>query len=465
MNTSISINTALCLPASDVAALSKGRMIAALSKTFVNSMQQFALCPVEVPNSSLMVPISLWAKLEFCKIYSDPEDIEKLAQLTTWPNENLQKLVQERHKLFLLCLRIFQLPKTHEFCIRGISTSKVGSFIKLPTCLLTDQSVPILTDDLFTQRRQQLLNLELPLHPELEELQETISKLVPNKEKARSLDELIQVFLGWKNTPIPKRSEQEFDWIYKIDALGRRSKDLDEGKSNYQAGTDFENVVRQGLEFLGFSIEQAYKGGAGGLDLFCSKPYPLVGECKAGKKIPSDTTEQLIKLGGMHLDTDQFLRSTKLIIGPGDPTQDLLTAATKWKVSIINPMSLQRLVELQAKYPGSVDLIELKKYLEPGQIDYKIDEYVEKVLERLKLRVHIIRVIKNHLSQVQVTDASIDVLFGVYCGSNPPEVVTQKDFHEILIELSSPLVGYLGRIQGTNLQSDRFYYLRDLIVE
>jgi hypothetical protein len=465
MNTSISINTALCLPASDIVALSKGRMIAALSKTFVNSTQQFALCPADAPNSSFTTPINLWARLEFCKIYNDSEDIERLAQLTIWPNENLQKVLQDNHKLFLLCLRVFETLKTTEFHLRGISASKIGSFIKLPNYLFIGQTTPILTDELFDRRKQQLLNLELPLYPELEELQENIYKLVRNTEEARSLDEIIQVFLGWKNISETKSSKQEFDWIYTIDALGRRSKKLDEGKNNYQAGTDFEIVVRQGLEFLGFTIEQAYKGGAGGLDLFCSKPYPLVGECKAGKKIPSDTTEQLIKLGGMHLDTNQFHESTKLIIGPGDPTQDLLTAATKWKVSIINPMSLQKLVELQSNYPGSIDLIELKNYLEPGQIDYKIDEYVERVLGRIKLRSHIVKSIKNHLSQVKEADASIDILFGAYCGSNPPEVVTQKSFHEILIELSSPLAGYLGRIQGTNLQSDRFYYLRDLIVE
>jgi hypothetical protein len=39
-----------------------------------------------------------------------------------------------------------------------------------------------------------------------------------------------------------------------------------------------------------------------------------------------------------------------------------------------------------------------------------------------------------------------------------------QNLHSILIELSSPLTGYLGRIPGANWQSDRFYYLRDLPV-
>lgn len=34
--------------------------------------------------------------------------------------------------------------------------------------------------------------------------------------------------------------------------------------------------------------------------------------------------------------------------------------------------------------------------------------------------------------------------------------------HDLLIELSSPLTGYLGRIKGSDWKSDRFYFLRDL---
>jgi hypothetical protein len=34
--------------------------------------------------------------------------------------------------------------------------------------------------------------------------------------------------------------------------------------------------------------------------------------------------------------------------------------------------------------------------------------------------------------------------------------------HEILIELSSPLTGYLGRKKGSDWKSDRFYFIRNL---
>ncbi|WP_199306373.1 DUF1802 family protein [Pseudanabaena sp. FACHB-2040] len=458
----MSINTALCLPALDVAALGKGRMIAALSRTFIGSMQQFALCPIEERNSNPTISINLWAKLESCKIYSNPEDIEKLARLTIWSNEELQSALQERHKLFLLCLRVFQIPQPVELKSGNLNSNRIGSFIKLPNFPSTIQNNPVLPDDFFYQRKQQLTNLELPPHPELEELQKSIAELAARDERAKSLDDLVQSFLGWKSKTALKEKKSELDWIHEIVSLGNRSKEDDTGKSNYQAGTDFENIVRDSLTFLGFSIDQAHRGGAGGLDLYCSKPYPLVGECKAGKKIPSGTTQELIRLGGMHLDTEQFLNSAKLVIGPGQPTQDVLTAAAKWRVSIINPMSLQKLVELQAKYPGSVNLIQLKDYLEPGQIDHKIDEYIEKVSKEVELRSYIVQTVKKHLDLVEEADVNIDVLFGVYTASNPPKRLPQKQFHEILIELSSPLLGYLGRVQSQNSQNDRFYFLRNL---
>jgi len=248
--------------------------------------------------------------------------------------------------------------------------------------------------------------------------------------------------------------------------LGDRSIELEEKKSNYQAGTDFENVARQSLEFLGFKIENAYKGGAGGLDLFCSKPYPLVCECKAGRLIPSGTTEELIKLGGMHLGADKFLGSTKLVIGPGNPSPDILTAAKQWKISIINAMTLQKLVELKAKYPGAVNLVELKPYLEMGrQIDDRIKDYIEKVEREIRLRSQIIQAVKQLCSDSDFTTViEIKVQYNARFAATDSKL-TNESVKDLTIELSSPLTGYLGREKGSDTKSDRFYFLRDLLLD
>jgi hypothetical protein len=69
-----------------------------------------------------------------------------------------------------------------------------------------------------------------------------------------------------------------------------------EKKSNVKAGTDFENIVKKSLEFIGFTVDHVHAGGSGGLDLFCSKPFPLIGECKSGKNIPGNTVYELDNL-------------------------------------------------------------------------------------------------------------------------------------------------------------------------
>ncbi|MFN5765768.1 MAG: DUF1802 domain-containing protein, partial [Pseudanabaena sp.] len=255
-------------------------------------------------------------------------------------------------------------------------------------------------------------------------------------------------------------------WIKTISKLGDRSIKEDKGKSNYQAGTDFENIVKDSLEFLGFTIDEAHKGGAGGLDLFCSKPYPLTGECKAGKSIPNGAVKQLVALGGAHLGVDKFIKSSvKLVIGAGNPTDPMLHDAQEWKVSIIKAMTLQKLVELKAKYDGAVNLFELKQYMQAGQIDDKIHEYIQKVESDIKLRSHVVQTVKNFLLNNSFKEVETNVIFGLYAGSNPPKSLSTEELKEILIELSSPLAGYLGRVEEKGKKCDRFYYLRDLSIE
>jgi ubiquinone biosynthesis protein COQ9 len=127
-------------------------------------------------------------------------------------------------------------------------------------------------------------------------------------------------------------------------------------------------------------------------------------------------------------------------------------------------MTLQRLVELQAKYPGSVNLIELKAYLEAGQIDYRLDEYIDKVKSNIKLRSHVVQLVKKHLETTGDESVGVNSLHVAYIYSNPPQPLQSEALHEILVELSSPLTGYLGRKKGSD-GSDRFYFLRDLSID
>ncbi|BDI16457.1 hypothetical protein ANSO36C_22590 [Nostoc cf. commune SO-36] len=500
------MNTALRLPAPEIEALLQGRIIAVMPNKFITPGREFALCPADasinllpveqyycsrflpiaqstfaqlnsqgvliqpqqmslLPNEEQLklpllayetVLIKAWGRCELCQILNNAESLAALSQLTIWTTEALKEILRQKQNIFLAYLRVYKLPKSIEVLIKSNS-----QFVALPQPVNLSEANPVINDRTFTQRKHQLEKLEPSLHRELEELQSAIASLSINQPAAKQLDDDIKVFLGWSNDKLTKQPDPNLAWINDIAKLGDRIIEQDESKSNYQAGTDFEIITRRSLNFLGFKVEENYKGGAGGLDLFCSQPYPLVCECKAGKSIPDRAVEELDRIGKRHLK-ENYLQAVRLIIGPGQPTKNLKESAQISKISIINVMTLQKLVELKAKYPGAINLIELQQYLEPGQIDYKISEYIDKVEREIKLRSHIIQLVKNHLEKTSDVNVGVDALHIAYIYGSPPESLKNKELYEILIELSSPLTGYLGRIKGSDWNSDRFYFLRDL---
>lgn len=482
MNQSILLQTALALPVPDIEALIQGRMIAAMPRMFLNPGRTFALYPANLSVDLLSgdgyyrshflpvaqkalaqlnsdkVSIKAWARCELCQMVNQPESLEALSRLTVWKTEALQQILQQRPFIFVAYLRVYLLPQPVE-----MSVHPSGNFVSLPKSLNITDVTPVVSESIFAKRRQKLENLEPPEHPELEELQSALVHLSTTNPKAKQLDAEIKIFLGWSSDKPVKPIKPDLAWINTIAALGNRTKELDTDKSNYQAGTDFEIVVRDSLEFLGFTIDYAHKGGAGGLDLLCSKPYPLVGECKAGKKIPNDTAVQLLNLGTLRLKDKEILaKATKLIIGPGVPTTQLMDAAKIHGMAIMNPETLEKLVKLQSNYPNSVDLFQLKEYLKPGQSDDEVAKYIEQVEQQIKVRSDVLHSLKKYQEKSGFERASVEAVSGAYSMSNALRPLSPKDLHEILVELSSPLTNYVGRIKGENWQSDRFYFLRDL---
>ncbi len=482
MNYSVFVDTALQLPAPDVEALIVGRMIAAIPRTFIDPGRSLALYPADIAikllpheqhyrsiflptaKSSLAqlksdkVTIKAWGKCELCQVLNEAESLKYLSQLTIWTRELLEETLVQRPYIFLAYFRVYLLPQPFE-----IPVQSSGNFVSLPKSLNVTDSSPVLSESIFAKRRQKLEKLEPPEHPELEDLQSALVHLSTTNPKAKQLDAEIKMFLGWSSDKPVKPIQPHLAWINTIAALGNRTTELNTSISNYQAGTDFENVVRDSLEFLGFTIDYAHRGGAGGLDLFCSKPYPLVGECKAGRRIPNDTAVQLLNLGTLRLRDPALLRRvTKLIIGPGEPTSQLKDAAQLHGMAIMNPETLEKLVKLQSNYPNSVDLFKLKEYLKPGQSDDEVAKYIEQVEQEIKVRSHVISILKTYQENTGSEQASVDALSGAYSMSNPPKQLSREELHEILIELSSPLTGFLGRIKEDDWRRDRFYFLRDL---
>ena len=447
----ISIANGLRISPTNLDALRSGAIVGAFSKTFLAIDRSFALYPdLQVENSDL-VTVDLWAECKSCESIDNTFDLLKLSQLTALPIEELELIFQQRASIFLVVLRVYKLSNPIQ-----VQQQSTGNFVPLPESITIFEKIPILDDEQFQQIQDQSKDLEL--------------LIIPNQSPDIVLDD--EDFLRINSNILSAETQEVIDeqnqtndslsWIKTISTLGDRSIETDTGKTNWKAGTDFENIVRKALEFLGFKADYTHKGGAGGLDLLCLEPYALFGECKAGKKIPNDTAVQLLNLGTLRRG-DLFPKAVKLIIGAGKPTPQLEDAAKVHGMAIINAVTLQKLVELKSTHSGSIDLIELRKYFVGGQSNQEIDKYIEKVTNEMKLRSHIVNLVKNHHED----RISVESIFSVYPYSNPPQPTPKSEdlrgtLRDILIELSSPLAGYLGRVEENGKKCDRFYYLRDL---
>jgi hypothetical protein len=456
--TVVSIFNALYLPVVDIEALISGRTIAAIPKQFIRTGQQFALCPDTLCSET--IKIQYWAKCEICQ-GKDDKKLEKLSRLTIWKTEALQQIISEGSALFLAYLRVYRILEPIEIPIDSQISDKIGKFVGLPQPLDTTGSIPVLSDRIFAQRRHQLEHLEPPPHPEVEELQGLVSQFSLEHPEAKELDRDLKNFLGWSVESTPKTQDPDLNWIHQIAEVG-----------NSSDGYKFEKLVRQSLIKIGFgnsnsnpkiSLDPDATGGAGGLDFYCDSPYPVVGECKATKteKVPDGTPAQLVKLGHKHLQNDDYHACIKIIMAAGELTTDAEQTAKGNKMNVIRPETLQRLVELKAKYPGSIDLLKLKLCLERepfgSDADRKVNEYIDRIESEIKVRSHLIGLVKNINKEV-----GIEYLKGAYDNSNPPQALSHREINKILIELSSPLAGYLGRKEGREWKDDRFYFLRNL---
>jgi hypothetical protein len=487
MSNSVVINTALRLPAPDIEALLQGRVIAAIPRQFIAPRRQFALYPADASINVLpveryyhsgflslartvlaqidaeTVTIKGWARCELCQVLNDAESLAGLSPLTIWTTEALQETLTQQQNIFLTYLRVYPLSEPIEAPVKSNSL-----FVALPQPLTVSDASPVLSDRIFTQRRHQLEKLEPPLHPELEELQSAIAPLSASNLAAEELDQDIKIFLGWSSNQTTKRLDSDLAWIQKIAEVG-----------NSSDGQEFEKLVRRSLIKLGFtnsnrnpkaSLDPNATGGAGGIDFYCEKPYPVVGECKASKKesVPNSVTAQLIHLGHTHLGKAEFERAIKLIVAAGPLTDPARKAAIENQMNVIRPETLQRLVEFKAKYKGAIDLFKLERVLQQapfGLADDKVNSAIDKISRDIKLRSHIVQLVKTYLENTGNERVSVHSLHGAYAISNPPQPLKPEALHEILVELSSPLTGYLGRNKGDDWGRDRFYFLRDLKVD
>ncbi|MGB6296979.1 MAG: hypothetical protein WBF90_12455 [Rivularia sp. (in: cyanobacteria)] len=134
-------------------------------------------------------------------------------------------------------------------------------------------------------------------------------------------------------------------------------------------------------------------------------------------------------------------------------------------MNVITPETLEKLVKLQSHYQGCVNLLELKECLQQkpfGLAEDKVNSYIRKIEQDIKVRSHLVELVKYYLQNFQVDSISVETLHGAYFASQPPQSLQIMEMYEILIELSLSSTGYLKRIEGADWKSDKFCFLRDL---
>lgn len=493
----VQLDRALCLPIVDVAGLLEGQLIVALPKVSIQQGWLFALYPCLYSDSELTVEqqyrspflglaqtalaqyqsenriIKAWAKCEQCKMLSEVRQVEALSELSIWSKALLKRSLEQHQHLFLAFLRVYKLPEAIQIPIDSVGSDKLGKFIGLSThSIKVTQVLPVLQEAIFDRRKQQLEDLRSPLYPGLEKLQSEIANISSTNLAAQELNQEVRALLGWANYSTVDTVDSDLAWIQNIANVG-----------NSSDGDLFEKLVRKSFIKLGFSnsnkklqasLDPNGCGGAGGLDFYCEQPYQVVGECKATKTefVSDGTPAQLIKLGLKHLG-DEYNQCIKIIMAAGELNSHAKQTAIGNTMNVLRPETLQKLVELKARHKGAINLLELKPCLETApfgeEADTKVNNYIEQVEQSIKIRSHVVEAVKQltetepERKQFEVAEIRVqyNALFSKFNGGTLDNQTT----HEILIELSSPLTGYLGRVSGTSLVTDRFYFLRDLIVD
>jgi Domain of unknown function (DUF1802) len=447
---SITLTSALILSNRDYSHLVIGRNITWVTGFFMPIGQSFALTSTVILSPPSIV---FWGECTQCQSIESIEDLPQLAQLINWDLDQLKAQFQSQQIILVACIRVYQLSQPLE-----IKPSKTSGFIPLDPTIIVDKSNPVIPENIFQRRKLELTDLSVPQHWKLIQLEEILTKSV-SLPLVEPLVNKIHQFLGWRSSPA-LISDPDLLWVTDIANIG-----------NSSDGNNFEKIVRKSLILLGFdnslnnkqaSLNPDATGGAGGLDFYCDFPYSVVGECKASKtdSVPDGTPAQLVKLG-LKILGEHYHHCIKILMVAGKLTSPANITAQGNRMNVIRPETLQKLVQLQIDYPGSIDLLALKPYLtsEPfGEAaDDKVNMFITNIHSKLQLRSSVIELVKTSLERSGKDLDSVTALYSAFTFNQYKHKLSEQQFRDILVELSSPLTGYLGKSED-----EQFYFLRSL---
>lgn len=477
MNNPPTLTEALCLPALDIEALLQGRTLAAIAQ-IPSPPSPCLLLPVDItadtaelaqryhtrflnslkktptPSNPDILSAYAWAECTNVRAYSDPAALETLSWLTVWSYGYLQQLLQRHSPLYLLELRVHRFTEPVELVAEPLAESQAGGHLALPYPVSTSGSQAVLDDESFCQ--QQRLRPAAPLHLALETLQGELVGLRESHLGAMALDRDLRYLLGWSRADETRWVDSDLSWIAQMTPAGRAEARL---TGHHPA---FLRLVRRGLGKLGFKgrpqaptddFERAVNPGAGQLAIDYLRPYRLVGTCQVGHRTPLSAAalEYFLQLGHVHLGRAAFAEAIKLLVVAGPITDSAHLFLTRNAMNILRPHTLQRLCELNAQHPGAIDLIALKQVLQAAPYgeaaDSQVNGYIEQTLAQLNIRAALVRAVKTcqlKTGQATVTPAAISQAYAAIAADQSLPPLPGDRLYQLLIELASPLAGYLG---------------------
>ena len=434
--TQATIFAALRLPSGVLSSLESGNITAVHAQSYYRPNQDFALFADDSEDNE--VKISAWAHFERSQKFFEKDKCDILAVRLQVPIESLQNALEQNGFIWLSYLRVYHLPEPVV-----IKNKANAVFLALENTIHINELQPVIDDITYEKRKREVENLEPP-----EPLDVQIQRMLEEVEATHKKD---------------------YEWIEQIKKVG-----------NSSGGHEFEKLVRKSFIFLGFSnsntnpkasLDPEATGGAGGIDLCCEYPYPVVGECKASanKAVLTKVCGQLTNLGQGHFP--DYEKAVKIIIAAGSLNHHSKPIAIKSKMNVIKPETLEKLVKLKFIYAGSINLRELKTCLENEPFgedaNAKLLEFIDKseyaIKQKIKLRSQVVQAVKDLQDENPDWSSSREIRTK-YNANNKDSTIDLEPLQDLLIELSSPLAGYLGRVEENGKKCDRFYFLRDLIV-
>ena len=462
------LNTGISLPPMDIEALIKGQSILAMPQRFIVPGKRFLLCPSQQPDptasdryrpevlalhpsSTETNRVRAWAKCDLCQHFTEADPLRAFSQHTIWSTAALVEYLHQVGHVFMAFFQVYHLPEPLDLPLAN--NGPVGGFVPLADYLDVDESHPALDEADFLRHKRQLLDLKPALR--------AIEIPDDSPEDATRAAETADPSLP--GTPDVVNSD---DWYDHISRVG-----------NSSDGTTFERLVRKSLQFLGFSNSQPHAkanldynstGGAGGLDFFADLPYPVVGECKASKTetVPSSVCAQLIHLGNTHLP-GHYQDCVKIIIAAGKITHPAKMGAANNSINVIRPEELQRLVLLKRQHPNAINLYQLKAVFEQGSFGEAANENLKKFIDniwgQLIKRSEWVELVRDAQRNRLGKPVHLEDIFA-HSRTTKPEITLNSDMErglarDLLIELSSPLLGYLNRVE------DRFEFVKSLEIQ